>query len=267
MINEQDIRAAFLRQAKDFNHGQLSLANQEYLKWMVELLPLKLANDVLDVAAGTGHLSRAMAPRVGSVTAYDITPEMLDEARRAAAQQDIRNMAFRQGAAESLPFEAGRFDVVTSRFAFHHMVDPSLVLREMARVCKPDGCVAVIDLVAPPDAELAERYNHVERVRDPSHTVALQPQAMLELFRRVGLHIDRPEARDVEVDVGRWLDLTHPGKASIEEIEHAIRDEMSGGAATGLRPFVREGRLKFWQTWMVVVGGKKERLPGTKAAV
>ena len=69
----------------------------DYLKLAVASLDLGSDTEVLDVAAGTGLLFRAVSPRVGRVVALDITPEMLAEGRAAAGREGITNIAFEQG--------------------------------------------------------------------------------------------------------------------------------------------------------------------------
>src|SRR5919108_3988246 len=91
------VRREFGRQAAHFGEQGLTLSNQEYIRWMVEQLDLQPHFHVLDVAAGTGHLSRALAPHVRRVVALDLTAEMLAEGRREAEQQGLTNLVLEQG--------------------------------------------------------------------------------------------------------------------------------------------------------------------------
>jgi ubiquinone/menaquinone biosynthesis C-methylase UbiE len=77
-----------------------------------------------------------------------------------------------------LPYADGAFTLVVSRFLLHHVTDPDAVVREMARVCAPGGRVAIVDITAPEDPKIAERYNAIERLRDPTHTAALSSSAL-----------------------------------------------------------------------------------------
>ncbi len=65
----KNVTDTFARQAPKFENRELTLARRDYLSWMVEVLDLQPEFAVLDVAAGTGHLSRAMAPLVSTVLA------------------------------------------------------------------------------------------------------------------------------------------------------------------------------------------------------
>lgn len=251
------IQEAFATQAKKFGDGALTIAREDYIKWMVESLPLEPRFEVLDVAAGTAHLSRAIAPYVKKVTAFDVTPEMLAEGEKEAVKAGIQNIAFKIGNAELLPFENDTFDLVVSRFAVHHFTQPSIQVAEMTRVCRPSGFVGIIDIVSPPEEGLAHRYNHWERVRDPSHTMALSPEAFAGLISRARLVPTITDSREIEVDVDSWLSLTQPGEQPIREIKLAIEQDIAGKGSTGLRPFIRDQKFKFWQTWMIAVGKKE----------
>ena len=96
---------------------------------------------VLDVACGTGVLARALAGRVqpgGSVAGLDLNPGMLDVARRRAP-----DIEWRHGRAESLPFTDASFDAVVSQFGLMFFADRHAALREMLRVLRPGGRLAV----------------------------------------------------------------------------------------------------------------------------
>lgn len=246
------VRASFARQAAGFGAAGLTLSSEELLRWMVGLLPLRPYVEVLDVAAGTGILTREMARFAHSVTAVDITDEMLAQARAAMAEAGLDNVSIVRGRAESLPFEYSAFDLITARLAVHHLADPASVLREMARVCRPSGWVALIDLTSPDDEDLREAYNGLERLRDPAHTVALTPAELAQLCTDAELQVELCEARDVEVDCERWLALTGPRDEDADAVRAALRAELSGGPPTGMRPFERDGSLWFLQRWAVV---------------
>lgn len=96
---------------------------------------------VLDVACGTGVLARAAADRVGvagSVAGLDINPGMLAVAARQASQ-----IRWRQGSADALPYEAGSFDAVVSQFGLMFFENQVAALKEMLRVLRPGGRLAV----------------------------------------------------------------------------------------------------------------------------
>jgi SAM-dependent methyltransferase len=108
---------------------------------LAEAAGMKLGDQALDVACGTGILAREAADRVGPtgrVTGLDLNEAMLAVARRLRADID-----WRQGDAAKLPFEDGAFDVVASQFALMFFPDQVAALREMWRVLAPRGRLAV----------------------------------------------------------------------------------------------------------------------------
>ena len=97
--------------------------------------------DVLDVACGTGALTLFAADAVapdGRATGVDLNEPMLEVARAKSQMID-----WQQAAAEVLPFETARFDAVLSQFGLMFFVDRSAALREMWRVLRPEGRLAV----------------------------------------------------------------------------------------------------------------------------
>jgi ubiquinone/menaquinone biosynthesis C-methylase UbiE len=250
------VRREFGQQAARFGEQGLTLSNQAYLQWMVEQLDLQPHFEVLDVAAGTGHLSRAIAPNVKRVVALDLTPEMLAEGRREAEQQGLTNLVFEQGEAEHLPYPNDAFDLVVTRFSLHHFADPRGPVQELVRVCRPGGRVAVIDLVSPDDPTVAATYNHLERLRDPSHLRALTADELPRLMREGGLTIVHTVPRDVEVHLDRWLDLTRATPEARQSIQAALTQDLQGLKVTGMRPYMGDQELKFLHAWLIVVGVK-----------
>lgn len=250
------VRKQFCRQAPRFRDKGLALSDPGHLEWMVSNLPLEPHLVVLDVAAGTGHLGRAIAPHVKRVVALDTTEAMLAEGRREAGRDGIGNIVFEHGLAEDLPFLDGAFDMVVSRFAIHHFVDPHIPLSEMVRVCRPGGTVAVIDLVSPEDEVLAVSYNRFERMRDASHTQVLTAGELQRRVQEAGLDIIHAVSREVDVNVDRWLELTGTTPETKRAIIDALTEELHGSQQTGMRPFLRGPELMFQQTWIIVVGAR-----------
>ncbi len=96
---------------------------------------------VLDVGCGTGALTHAAADLAGStgeVVGLDPNPEMLAVARAAPGR-----IRWEEGRAEALPYDDARFDAVVSQFAMMFFEDRAAALREMRRVVRPQGRVAV----------------------------------------------------------------------------------------------------------------------------
>ena len=101
---------------------------------------------VLDVATGPGEPALTLARLVGaegSVVGVDLVPAMVEAARREAQRRDLANASFRAASAQDLPFGNGAFDAVVSRFGVMLFPSPLAGLREMLRVLKPGGRLAL----------------------------------------------------------------------------------------------------------------------------
>ncbi len=115
---------------------------------------------VLDLGSGGGIDVILSARRVGPTGfAYgvDMTPEMLELARRNAAEAGVANVAFLEGRIEALPLPDASVDVVISNCVINLSTDKAAVLGEIARVLRPGGRVGVADVVARDDLSPAER--------------------------------------------------------------------------------------------------------------
>ena len=111
---------------------------------------LRPGERVVDIGCGAGIDSLIAAKKVGpegGVIGVDMTPSMLEKARRAAEEAGLANVEFRRGYAEALPVEDGWADVVISNGVLNLMPDKSAALEEMSRVLKPGGRLQIGDIL------------------------------------------------------------------------------------------------------------------------
>jgi arsenite methyltransferase len=104
---------------------------------------------VLDIGSGAGMDSLIAALMVGpegSVTGIDMTPEMIENARKGAAELGLNNITFVEGEAETLPFDDSSFDVVISNGVIDLIPDKNAVFGEIYRVLVPGGRIQIADV-------------------------------------------------------------------------------------------------------------------------
>jgi SAM-dependent methyltransferase len=236
--HEQAILDQFTRQAIPFSTSP-SIKDEIALNLLIQASGASATDTVLDVACGPGLVVCAFAKVVAHATGIDITPAMLDRARQLQKEKGLTNVNWELGDVTSLPFPDASFSIVTSRFAFHHVLDPSTVLGEMKRVCQPGGKVVVVDSAPAPDK--VDAFNTVEKLRDPSHVRALTLAEHTSLFARHGLGEPRHTPYRLESDLESLLARSFPNPGDGDKIRTAFRrsveDDSLGIAAR------REGDL------------------------
>mgnify|MGYP002739354327 FL=1 len=109
---------------------------------------------VLDLAAGTGASSAALAKGGAEVVACDLSEGMIEVGRERHPE-----IEFVHGNAMDLDFEDGSFDAVTISWGLRNIPDPQLALREMARVVRPRGRLVVLEFSTPPSRVFRGMYN------------------------------------------------------------------------------------------------------------
>jgi SAM-dependent methyltransferase len=121
--------------------------------------------ELLDVACGSGQVA-LMAARDGlCVTGIDIAPNLVQRAQSRADAEGLK-ARFIEADAEDLPFEDGRFDIVTSLIGAMFAPRPDLVARELLRVCSPGGTIAMGNWT--PEGFVGEMFKTIAKFIAPS---------------------------------------------------------------------------------------------------
>jgi len=241
---------------------------QQWAPRVTEAAQIQPGFRVLDVACGTGVLTRDAALRAGKnghAAGLDVSPGMLVVAKRLAPEVE-----WREGMAESLPFEAASFDAVISQFGLMFFQDRELALREMMRVLVPGGrmAIAVWDALKhsaayPIEVALLERV-----VGEPAADALRAPfllgdqVALTELFRGAGVasievtkHIGTacfPSIRTmVEADLRGWLPVM--GVVLTEEQIARVLNEAEQVLGQFVTP---RGTVEFDSPALIVTGRK-----------
>jgi ubiquinone/menaquinone biosynthesis C-methylase UbiE len=226
---------------------------------LVNEAALRPGERVLDVACGTGVVTRLAAERVGtggSVAALDLNPAMLSVARSVPVAG--ATVAWHEADAESMPFGDASFDVVLSQFGLQFMADQAAAVREMRRVLAPGGRVllstprpnAFFDVL---DGAIG-RHVGPEAAAFVSMVFSLNDLAALErLFREAGF-------ADVAVRAHTKSLRLPPARDFVWQYIHCtpltdVLSRLDAGRVTALENDV----VQRWQPWSDVGGMRYEQ--------
>lgn len=230
----------------------------------VEAMGLTAGARILDLACGTGAVALAAERRRGTgagITAVDINPAMLAVARRKS-----REIAWREAAAEALPFADGSFDAVLCQFALMFLADRTTALREMARVTRPGGrigftvfetvanspaydrLVPLIDEIAGQEAAAALAVPF--RLGDPAAIAAELEAATLAAaeVRPVAVTVRHPSLDAwIDTEIGGWTLAGMVSAGQLERIKRAAREALAAHVGA-------DGRVAFAaRAWLVII--------------
>ncbi len=131
-------------------------------RFVIDLAAVRPGERVLDVAGGTGDLTREFARLVGErgqVVLSDINAAMLGEGRKRLTDQGVVGLPVVQANAQALPFADRSFDCVTIGFGLRNVTDKDAALRSMRRVLKPGGRLLILEFSKPLNAGLSKLYD------------------------------------------------------------------------------------------------------------
>jgi len=173
---------------------------------------LDASKRVLDVGSGVGGTSRCLAKEFGCrVTGIDLTDEYCRAAAMLSAKVGLTDLVdYRQGDATALPFADGEFDVVWTEHAAMNIPDKPRLYKEMHRVLKPGGTLAVYDVLAGPSGPV---LFPVPWARTPDTSFLVQPGELRRLLEDAGL------------TVSDWSDTTEAARAWFVTLVEKIRKE------------------------------------------
>jgi demethylmenaquinone methyltransferase / 2-methoxy-6-polyprenyl-1,4-benzoquinol methylase len=193
-------------------------------RFLVGRLELPPTARVLDVATGTGAVALELVRQHDcSVVGVDRSADMLAVARaRIAARGLASRIELHEARAEALPFADASFDALTVTYLLRYVDDPAATLRELARVVRPGGTVAMLEFGVPPAGAVRALWEVYVRVVLPLAGRVLSP-GWHEVGRFLG-----PSIRDFEARLPLEHQLELWSNAGLADL-HARRLSLGGG--------------------------------------
>ncbi len=162
----------------------------------LEILSLKPNMKVLDAGCGTGAVTRRMAVKIFPQEAcgVDVDPLFIDEAKKSASTEGIKNIRFELGNIDSLKYENETFDLSFCRLVLMHVSNPVKTIAELRRVTKKGGIVAASDMddgavltfpPAPKFFDLWSKFGQRAKARGDDRYIGRQ---LFSVFSEAGLN-------------------------------------------------------------------------------
>ncbi|MBX9717333.1 MAG: class I SAM-dependent methyltransferase, partial [Microbacteriaceae bacterium] len=178
----RDVAAMFDGVARGYDRTNAVLSVGNAALWRIATVSAvgpRSGERILDIAAGTGTSSIALARSGAEVIALDFSQGMVEEGRRRHPE-----LQFVQGDAENLPFGAAEFNAVTISFGLRNVQHPEVALAEVLRVLKPGGRLVICEFSRPPLGLLRAGYHMYLRHVMPliAGAASSNPEAYRYLF-------------------------------------------------------------------------------------
>ncbi len=231
------VRERFTRSAEVF--ARLAMPRRAAEAEIIARLADPRAGDVgLDLACGPGTFTLALARHARHVFGVDLTPALLNRARRSVGEEGAPNVTLICGDATALPLPDGSIDVAVCGYSFHHMSEPLRALEEVARVLRRGGRLALVDMIVPRVADSAA-VDEIERARDASHRHTFVLPEFPEAVEKAGFRVHSVESSERVRRFSEWM--RGAAWAPADPAWRNTRRLMEAGLADGAAGF--RGRL------------------------
>lgn len=175
---------------------------------------------VLDLGCGGGHVSYQIAAYAEAVTAYDLTPSMVELVAKQAKEQGFENVIVQQGAAEFLPFADQSFDCVITRYSAHHWQNVAQAMSEIHRVLAKHGKVIIVDILGNSNPVMDTFFQAIETIRDPSHVRNYSLQEWMGFAEYAGFKVEIVEKQSLDLEFQSWTERMQTPQHAVETIRY-----------------------------------------------
>lgn len=177
-------------------------------RFTIDMSGVRPGNTVLDLAGGTGDLTKKFSKIVGpqgKVVLADINSSMLEVGRERLTDQGyVGNIEYVQANAECLPFADNTFDVITIAFGLRNVTDKDAALRSMTRVLKPGGRLLVLEFSKPTNPVMSKAYDLYSFTALPfmGKVVANDSESYKYLAESIRMHPDQETLKGMMEEAG-----------------------------------------------------------------
>jgi len=159
--SEGEAREFFNNIAPEWDEIRKNYYDESIKNKLINMDILDKGMTVMDLGAGSGYISRAVAKLVKKVVAVDMSEEMLKELKKKSNEEGLRNIKTVESDAVDIPVDSSSIDVICASMFLHHMEEPVKAIREMKRIVKPGGMVFLADFYSHTNMEFKERMYDV----------------------------------------------------------------------------------------------------------
>ncbi|MDP3999827.1 MAG: methyltransferase domain-containing protein [bacterium] len=239
---------------------------------LLDQAEIKPTDRVLDVSTGTGEPGLTAATRAAQVVATDVAEDMVEIAGKNAQTRELKNFEAKVADAESLPFSDGEFDSIVCRLGVMYFANPTAGVKEMARVLKPGGKMALAAWSEPAKNPWATTAaGTINKLLDlpapPPDTPGVFRCSQPELLSQFLEQADLKDIRQVEV-IGEsifdspehyWefvMDVVAPVATPLSNADDQTRERAKQAVIEATKPFQKDDKVVFPYACWVASGQK-----------
>jgi SAM-dependent methyltransferase len=213
--DSSDVKEHFTARAEKYDRSSRWCTDEDMMRYVIEAAAPSSRHRMLDVACGTGLITRAFRKHVASIVGLDLTPAMA-----AMAEPYLDSLVL--GSAERMPFADREFDIVVCRQGIQFM-NAAKAVKEMVRVVRPGGRIVLVNLCAYGEGDQKE-YFRILHLRNPARKNFFVPSDITDLLRNAGCSQWHLYPYVIEEDVDVWSDNGAISDLNREEIRNIYRN-------------------------------------------
>jgi len=253
-MSNQLVKDQFNKQAEKFANWSVG-KNVEYLNSYFDFCEISPDDKLLDVACGPGEFTIFTARKISEAYGIDISDKEIDIAKSSAKNLSIDNVHFNCADVEKLPYNDNTFSIVVCKSAFHHFINPVIVLDQMKRCCMQGGKISVQDIVSYDDEYVKDFFETFDKLVDISHNRVLSIGELNRLFQECEIKKIREFSIEVDLSVKEYVDHAVQEPENVLKINDLLNKGINDKRLSGYL-FKKNGELYFKRLAYLILGIK-----------